>query len=333
MQNFADTSTPHGVGPNGPGHPDSISRPDPTSLPVPTPADPASATYSYPFAVRRRQWWRGVLAILGIILGFVIGQLISLPVVLLAEAFPGLDGGLALGPLSFLGINLSLITLIPVSLLLSKLLYGSAADLLSVLGRLRWGLMARAALIVVPVWAVLMGAGLLLGIEVPNGPAVWLLLLVCVLTTPLQAAGEEMAFRGLLLRATATWAPGRGGLLVGIVVSSLMFAVAHFVSDPWMFSYFFLFGASLAVITWRTGGLEVGILIHAWHNTVSFVVGLLTVGSIDALITRNDTNPGAWMLLYDVLFVGAAAITWIVAHRRGVTRTATLPVTGGASHG
>ena len=306
---------------------------DPTTRPVPTPATPGRSPYGYPLAARPRQWWRGLLAVLGIVAGMVLGQLIAVPITLLVRADPSLDGGLTIGPLSFLAINLSLIVLIPVSLLLSKWLYGSAADLLSVLGRLRWGLMARAALVVVPVWTLIIGIGLLAGVQVPDDPAVWALLLVSVLTTPLQAAGEEMAFRGLLLRATATWAPGRIGLVVGIVVSNLLFALAHFVTDPWMLSYYFIFGASLAVMAWRTGGLEVNILVHAWHNTISFVVGLLTVGSIDALASRNETNPGPAMLLVDALFIGAAAITWVVAHRRGVTRTVLLPDDGRGSRG
>lgn len=292
---------------------------DPTREPIPgaaTTAVPATPNpRSYPFVSGPRQWWRGLLAIVGVIVVMAIGQVIGAMIGLLAIPFPQLNGGLVLGPIMLIGMNIALMLLIPGSLLLSKLLYGSAGDLLSVLGRIRWGLMAKAAAIVVPVWALFIGSALLVGVQPPS-PVVWALILICILTTPLQAAGEEMAFRGLLFRATATWAPRGFGLVVGMVVSSALFATAHFVANPWMASYYFIFGLSLAIIAWRLGGLEVPILIHAVHNTFSFLVGLLSVGSVDALAARNDVNPGPAMLIFDAVFLGAAGVAWLVSRRK-----------------
>ncbi len=292
---------------------------DPTSEPIlgaaTTAVPPTPDPRSYPYICGPTQWWRGLLAIGGVVVVMAIGQVIGLLIGLLAIPYPQLNGGLVLGPIVLIGMNVALMLLIPGSLLLSKLLYGSATDLLSVLGRIRWGLMAKAAVIVVPVWALFIGSALLSGIQPPS-PVVWVLIIICILTTPLQAAGEEMAFRGLLFRATATWAPRGFGLVIGMVVSSALFATAHFVANPWMASYYFIFGLSLTIIAWRLGGLEVPILIHAVHNTFSFLVGLLGVGSIDALAARNDVDPGPAMLIYDVVLLGAAGVAWLVSRRK-----------------
>lgn len=288
---------------------------DPTTRPVAGASNATTEQVPYPLAVARRGWWRGLLAILGVVVVMLVGQILTFLMLLLGQVYPELNGGLVLGPIGILALNIGLILLIPGSLLLSKLLYGSARDLLSVVGRLRWGLMARAALVVLPVWAVFIGAGLVLGVQPPS-PIVIVIMVICILTTPLQAAGEEMAFRGLLFRATATWAPRGIGIVVGMVVSSVLFSIAHFVPNPWMASYYFIFGLSLAIIAWRTGGLEVPILIHAVHNTFSFAVGLLTTGSVDALTQRNDIDPGPAMLVYDAVFLGAAAVTWLVTRRK-----------------
>ncbi|MEU7896024.1 CPBP family intramembrane glutamic endopeptidase [Nonomuraea sp. NPDC049152] len=43
-------------------------------------------------------------------------------------------------------------------------------------------------------------------------------------------------------------------LVIGIVVSAVSFAMIHAATDRWLNLYYVTFGASLAVITWRTGG-------------------------------------------------------------------------------
>lgn len=83
------------------------------------------------------------------------------------------------------------------------------------------------------------------------------LLAVLVLTTPLQAAAEEVAVRGLLTVSYAPWVrAARPALVVGITGSSVLFAVVHTSLDPWMILNYLGLGASTAVMAVLSRGLE-----------------------------------------------------------------------------
>ena len=70
------------------------------------------------------------------------------------------------------------------------------------------------------------------------------MLVLVLLSTPLQSAGEELMFRSAMLPAAASWVRAvRPALAVGLVVSSLAFAVVHGSSDPWLFGYYTFIGA------------------------------------------------------------------------------------------
>ncbi len=52
--------------------------------------------------------------------------------------------------------------------------------------------------------------------------------MITLATTPLQAAGEELWFRGAALPAAASWGRAvRPALFVGVVVSALAFTAVH----------------------------------------------------------------------------------------------------------
>jgi membrane protease YdiL (CAAX protease family) len=71
---------------------------------------------------------------------------------------------------------------------------------------------------------------------------------------------EELFFRGLLLRALL----GRTPVPVAIVVSALLFGLAHF--EAVQFAGLAAFGVILALLAWRTGRLTPGIGAHAAFN-------------------------------------------------------------------
>jgi len=97
-------------------------------------------------------------------------------------------------------------------------------------------------------------------------------LLATILLTPLQGAGEECGFRGLIFRVAGGWARGaRAGLVLGIVVSSVLFTIVHLSTDVWLNAWYLVFALGLSLIAWRTGGLEIAIVLHAMFNTVNFV--------------------------------------------------------------
>ena len=99
---------------------------------------------------------------------------------------------------------------------------------------------------------------------------------VVLLTTPLQSAGEEYGARGLIARAAGSWvADPRIALAISTVVSATIFMLAHGAADPWLIGYYFVFGVAMSVVVWRTGGLEVAVLIHTVNNLLLFTVAIV----------------------------------------------------------
>jgi membrane protease YdiL (CAAX protease family) len=93
------------------------------------------------------------------------------------------------------------------------------------------------------------------------------LVLILFATVGLAPVAEEFLLRGLLYR----YVRGRRGILMGMVVSSLVWAVAHFI--PILIATFFVFGMIEAFVAERYKSLYPAITLHALNNLVS-VVGL-----------------------------------------------------------
>ena len=106
--------------------------------------------------------------------------------------------------------------------------------------------------------------------------------LVILLLVPFQAAAEEYVFRGILMQslgAWVRWAP------LAIVLPTVLFAFGH-IYDIWGLLDVAAFGLAAAWITWRTGGLEAGIVMHTVNNVVLFL--LLASG----VLGRDRGHPG-----------------------------------------
>ncbi|WP_081322608.1 CPBP family intramembrane glutamic endopeptidase [Microbacterium testaceum] len=197
--------------------------------------------------------------------------------------------------------NLLLALLIPASMLLQKLIYGAAwGTLSSVSGRFRWSVMARAAAVVVPVWGAYAA---IIQPVLGTGQPVWsashlLLGLVAVVTIPLQSAGEEYLFRGLIFRAVgARFVRPVVAFLVATTITAVQFGVIHGSADPWAVAYYIVIGISFAVLAERTGGLEVPVLIHAVNNTL-LLVPVILAGELASVST-----PSGPILIVPVLLV------------------------------
>jgi membrane protease YdiL (CAAX protease family) len=100
----------------------------------------------------------------------------------------------------------------------------------------------------------------------------WLLVVV-LLTTPLQSAAEEYVFRGYLSQVIAGWvrAP-QAGALIAAVLTAALFSAAHGPSDVLTFLDRFAFGLAASAVVWLTGGLEAAIVLHAVNNVLVFVL-------------------------------------------------------------
>jgi membrane protease YdiL (CAAX protease family) len=229
-----------------------------------------------------------------------------------------------------LATNVSLAAMIPVSMLLQRWLFGVPMGAVSsVAGRFRWRWLRRVAIVMVPVFVLYIGVTFALD---PTGGIrfdgeVVLYLAIVLVTTPLQSAGEEYGFRGLVQRSVGSWFRGtRVALVVGAVVSSSLFALAHLAGDPWLIAYYFVFGVSATISARLTGGLEAPVLIHALNNTLLFIPTVL-LGQMSESFDRSAGTGGPFMLLPMAVVLGSALLTGWWARRNGVETRAPRPLT------
>ncbi|MGQ7295445.1 CPBP family glutamic-type intramembrane protease [Quadrisphaera sp. KR29] len=294
----------------------------------------------YPQLLRgpRHRWWHplvgaavvaGGVAVLLLLVGAgyaVAGAVLGRPLTD-AEAFAS--------PLAFLGNNLVLAALIPISWAAVRLGHGTAPRWqASVVGRTRWRWMLLSGLLpAAVVSASVLGLGLLAlaAGEEPFGSgdarsaaSTAALVVVVLLTTPLQAAGEEHLFRGWMSQAVGSWfrRPAVGAVAAALV-SAAAFAFAHGDQDPWLYADRFCFGLTASYLAWRTGGLETGIAFHAVNNVVVFVPTVLAGGLGEALETTSASP--ALVVLDGLGFVLIALGTAWLARRRGLVQLSVPP--------
>jgi membrane protease YdiL (CAAX protease family) len=258
-------------------------------------------------------WWRVLVAVVASVVGLVACAVLA---VLLVTALArlvgfgdftvGLTDGVDAGDM--LATNLGLALLIPLAWLLARSLYGVRPRWLSSTRpgvRWRWLLacVGVAGVVWSPFW-VLGTAAAAITREAAIGAGVVAFLLVVLLTTPLQAAGEEYIFRGLLLKGF-----GATGLPVAAccVLTGLLFATAHLQFDPPLFADRVLLGTAFAWLTVRTGGLEAGIAIHGVKN----MAGLIPAGLLDDVEAALDPESVTWLpFIVDAVLL-AVAVPWI----------------------
>ena len=129
-----------------------------------------------------------------------------------------------------------------------------------------------------------------------------------MLTSPIQAAAEEIFFRGYLMQALGSvvarpW--------FGVVTSALVFALLHGTQNLALFVNRLAFGLLAGLLVWWVGGLEAGIAAHIVNNVVAFVwAGLTTsIASLKAVQSLTWAQSGIQILA----FVLAAALGLLVA--------------------
>ncbi len=282
-------------------------------------------------------WWRSLVGLLLLALAMVL----VLPFVVLVPfvvwyAVTGQDVGSQVGglvdlsnpsPASLAYLNITLAGLIPVTWVIVRLLHGLRPRWLSsVAPRLRW----KYLVVCLGLSGVALVATLVVSALVPQDASASLsgelnemtptlrdFILVVLLLTPLQAAAEEYAFRGYLLQAF-------GGLArhpaFAVLLSSLLFALAHGAQDAPIFVDRLAFGLVAGTLVVVTGGLEAGIAMHVLNNWLAFGVTLAFGDMASAL---NPTG-GSWWNLPVTLTQSLVylALAWWVARRMGLaTRT------------
>ncbi len=323
------------------GHP----HPHPGPVPwVPTP--PARAPFPHPepreyhemYRTWEYRWWRPVVGIVLLALGMVVVlPLVTLPVLVVGVLVEGgrqdfLDAFLSAGtfqeltPAGLLYLDLSLGGLILWTWLLVRVLHSMRPRwLASVTPGLRW----RFLLVCFGLAMAALLASFLVGLVVPQsgnpevtspnpltGQAI-ALLVVILLTTPLQAAGEEYAFRGYLLQAVGSLSRRRW---VALVVTALVFAMAHGLQNFPLFFDRFMFGLIAGWLVIRTGGLEAGIAMHVLNNYLAFG---LAVAFGDVGETLNVSEVSWWNIPLTLVqsLVYAGLVAWVAARMGMQKRT------------
>lgn len=313
----------------------------------------------YPLILRTRSfaWWAVIPGVLLLILSmFVLGPVLVLPVLAIAVSVDhegsfttAFGDALQMDTVTWQGmlyLNLALAFLVPATWLILRYLHGLAPRwLMSVRPGIRWrffwacfGLSLVAIVASIVVSAFLPSDPNDLGASANEWTGrMTAIAIVVLLTTPLQAMGEEYLFRGYLMQAIGSfWSwvcevlgisvrnSRTVGITVAIVATSLLFAIAHGAQNWPLFLDRFAFGLMAGYVVLRTGGLEAGIALHIWNNLIAFGLAL-ALGNIDDTLNVSEvswsnipltlTQNGVYLLL-----------VLLVARRMGITSQTAPPV-------
>lgn len=295
-----------------------LTRPPEPVHPGLLPADRAP----YPLVLRNAEtvWWRSMLgALFGLSLYLLLVTVVSQLVVRLAWALTHpvdystyyTQAFAYQRPVGLLASDLGIATLIPISLVLVLVIHRVRTRwLFSVRPGIRWRFLliclGTSTVVFVAIQAVLEQAS-------PSGRVApqadfWGFLAVIVLTSPLQAAAEEIFFRGYLTQALGSvvarpW--------FGVATSALVFALLHGTQNLALFVNRLAFGLLAAAVVWIVGGLEAGIAAHVVNNLVAFIwAGLTTsIAALRAVQSLTWAQSGLQILG----FVLCAALALLVA--------------------
>lgn len=149
-----------------------------------------------------------------------------------------------------------------------------------------------------------------------TGTTVALLALV-LLTTPFQAAAEEIVFRGVLTASYASWVrSARPAVIVGIIGSSTLFTVLHTSADLWMIVNYLGLGVSCALMALLGRGLEAPIAFHVMNNVFAMGIGALFAAGGGIGQERGAGSGGPYLLLFLLAEAVAVLIVWHTEKRR-----------------
>lgn len=279
--------------------------------------------------------WRSILAVVSFaVTGFLLLLVAVIPIANLIDVATGVTaqdfaaGNITMTPGLMLANNLMITALIPASMLLQWAIFGVRPRWLSsVEGRFRWRWLGRLAIVIVPVLAVYVGIIQLLrpidGVRL-DGTATAMIAIV-LLTTPLQSAGEEYGFRGLVQRSTGSWLRDpNAAFVLSTALTSVPFALIHLSRDPWLTGYYLVTGIALSLMVRFSGGLEASVLVHAVNNTF-LILPTMLAGQAETLLDRSNGTGGPIVLLSIATMLAVSFLVRWLAYRYVIKATAPLP--------
>lgn len=283
--------------------------------PAPRPTDSALPFHRLAHrSPRTARWWRPLAAVgvaaglYGVAAGALILFLAVIAVVVPGVGMPSevsdprnpMDVFLLLGLLA-LGV--------PAVVLGSRWGGGLRGAIHSVVGRIRWRMMLRAAAVVVPVYAVVIGVDALLHpsetFSMPEaGPRTVLVFAIILLLVPLQCAAEEYAFRALPQQVLGTWLQSPAW---GIVLPVPLFMLGHGYEVVGQIDIA-VFALCMGFLVWKSGGVELAIVVHTANNLILFLLAPFDEASLE----QGAVDP-ALLLVSIPLTVGvtAALSLWV----------------------
>lgn len=306
--------------------------------PVLDPAHPHAGPVSYPLVLRTTTyaWWRSLVGAVVLLLGFLILPIIMLPLLAAGVAIQGGSGTFAkrfadagsletVTPASMLYLNVALAGLTLLAMLVVRVIHGLPPRwLASVKPGIRW----RFLLACLGLSVVALFASLVVGALLPQDPnqvdgsphhvtgTLVAIGVVVLLTTPLQALGEEYAFRGYLMQAFGSLTRSR---VFAVLLTSLLFALAHGVQNFPLFFDRFAFGLMAGLTVVLVGGLEAGIALHVMNNLFAFGLALF-FGDITSVLNVSEVS--WWQLPVTLVQNGVyLVLVLLVARRMGLRRT------------
>ncbi|RJT81038.1 CPBP family intramembrane metalloprotease [Arthrobacter cheniae] len=291
----------------------------------------------------RYRWWRPLLtALLGIafylvltILLLLVGAVAALATSADVEQYLAAAEAIDLSdPVIFALTLVSLILMIPALGLAALILGPRPIGLLSsVAGRIRWRWLATCFLVAIAVFLASFLLSALIGFFFP-GDAVAsptqqdtsllvIMLALSIFAVPFQAAAEEYVFRGFLMQAIGSWLRHPA---FAILLPVPLFVVAHGY-DPLGQTSVAVFAIFAGWISWRTGGLEAAIAVHAINNMTIFVLGAFGLADV------NSTEGSVGDLIGSVLAMAVTAGVIVrLAKRRGIARTRSVTIIEEPAH-
>ena len=138
-------------------------------------------------------------------------------------------------------------------------------------GRWEWGVLAKCFVLALAVCAVVAVLALA-AFPDPSADGANKLtvagVVVLLVMVPLQAAGEEFVFRGLIMQSIGAWTKLPA---LAIAASSCIFVVFHSY-DAFGAASVLVAGLACAVVTWYSRGLEAAIALHAANNLCALML-------------------------------------------------------------
>lgn len=273
------------------------------------------------------KWYKPLLAvILAAVLYLIFTGIIYIVAIIFNIPMPGLvEEPLVPGqymdtdmtdPVQIAFTALSIGVMIPAAGIAAKITgLGGLKSLSSVSNGLRWRLIAKIALPIFALTAVFILGENLVSLaldgrlsELSNATFAPAALIAILIFFPLQCAGEEYVFRGLLAQTFGAWIPVA---VIALILQGIAFGLSHGY-DMATNASIVLNGILWGWLTAKTGGLEASICLHASNNVVIFLMN-----SVFVCTTVMAENPIGIVIADTVIMIIMTAFAYRLCKKHG----------------